>query len=989
MDRKTFAGRRQPPQHQRYRTIAFALSLCLPYVVEATPLPSGNNNSMMEDGGGYNAVASTSASESSSSGSSHLRTAAHRILGYTARHVGRLLAPRDNGYDPPSSSIPVIRPIMAAAEVDHNGKWVIPSGYVILVQKFKPGIIVLSYIIAFIGSLCTLELLVRRTNNAGWRNRLLLTAAGVCFGGVSTFAMHFIFNNSLSLHHPMQDMRMYPSLYLQYDAGFTVLSLVASITAMTIAFFIMGTDMHQWVCYPGRNKCRAEKSRRNGGDEYGKWKKTHSGNDIGGGGVGTLMETAGKVAKWSMVDTGANRGSGSGRGRKSWSSLGKEGSGAKRIPGLDGTDADEDWETYGDGIVMKRDKELDELEFRLGKEAVMLELERRQAPPTPTLTSTTNDSGVFAHAQQQQPPSGPAMPQPIFNPAFRRGSLPTVADHSPSPSAMFTPGFSFGTTGRTSISEAPNDSTTALLQHDTNPPWSAPPPTSDLGFEPYRRRASLPSAAIHTPSPLATRQPATLARIQSLPEPDHDHESDSPSTSRKPSDKGTQSPALSVNAHLSTLGAELPERSPRNSTTRRAFGKVERFLGFDVVTIGDIVKIFITGTIAGFGVAGMHYIGQASITGMPYIAYRPEYVVGSIIIASSAVCIALYIMFIMLRPKLKHTLWSKLAVAVILAAAVCLMHFTGMRGTIYGWPREQAISRQSQLTGTNAAIVGVVTALAFAACVGCAVFFAVSSWAKRRERRRRRRVVVAAVFLDQHDRVLVNSTDGMLPMCDIASLTGMGQSSPNPQQQQQNFPNSTRKSLGAATSSTESSTLGMDLSAGHDAFVSALKMSWSWRAGNSANSTPTPSALTSEAIKGQIAVNSALAEIRRGSQITMGSSVMTPDSRPVRLSIAKFLEMFGNAAGQLAVTVTGQQSGIMRLGVLYDQILTTYVFFSLCVGERWKTDHLISIADGSSCNLQTIPYQRASSYFSCAASRLPKNAPTSLPDTISLQIPPR
>lgn len=71
------------------------------------------------------------------------------------------------------------------------------------------------------------------------------------------------------------------------------------------------------------------------------------------------------------------------------------------------------------------------------------------------------------------------------------------------------------------------------------------------------------------------------------------------------------------------------------------------------------------------------YIGQASITGMPYIAYKPAYVVGSIVIASGAVVIALYIMFIMLRPKLKHTWLSKLMVAAILSVAVCSMHFCG------------------------------------------------------------------------------------------------------------------------------------------------------------------------------------------------------------------------------------------------------------------------------------------------------------------------
>jgi len=653
---------------------------------------------------------------------------------------------------------------------------------------------------------------------------------------------------------------MYPSLYLQYDPGFTVLSLVASITAMTLAFFIMGTDIHDWCFLPGRRRKRDEKRKRNGGDEYGRWKKTHRGRTNKGSesglgmGIGSLLETAGRVAKWSLVDTGEQR---------TWNSISRKGD----------KGYEDGHETFGDGVTMKRDKALDEMEFRLGKQAVRAELDKRRAPTPSTIDGSIHDNQ----------PSGITMPPSIFNPNYRRGSLPSDQPMV-SQTDMFTPGFDVA-------ERHVNDSTTALIQDN---PWAS----VDSGFEPYRRRASLPTVSMGR-SEKGLMPPTRLDRIQSLPEPD----AESHPSEDKTGEVGQRSPNMSIKANLHALDHEdTNPQGPRKTLTRRAFGKVERFLGFDVVTTTDIIKIFITGTIAGFGVAGMHYIGQASITGMPYIAYRPEFVVGSVIIASGAVCIALYIMFIMLRPKLKHTLWSKLAVAVILAAAVCLMHFTGMQGTVYGWPRDQAISRQSQLTGTNAAIVGVVTALAFAACVGCAVFFAVSSWSKSRERRRRRRVVVAAVFLDQYDRVLVNSNDGMLPMCDIASLTG-----------DQHV--GSKRSY--STTSTDSSALGMDLTPGHDAFVSALKMSWSWRSGL----VPSPSALTQEAINGQMAMNSAVADIRRGSHPTLGSSVQ--ENRPAKLSIAKFLEMFGSAAGQLAVRVTGQEQGIMRLGVLYDQILTT------------------------------------------------------------------
>lgn len=74
------------------------------------------------------------------------------------------------------------------------------------------------------------------------------------------------------------------------------------------------------------------------------------------------------------------------------------------------------------------------------------------------------------------------------------------------------------------------------------------------------------------------------------------------------------------------------------------------------------------------------YIGQRSIISIPYIAYNAGAVVGSVVIACSAVVVGLYIMFIILRPKLKHSWPVKLGVALVLGAAVCLMHYCAMAG---------------------------------------------------------------------------------------------------------------------------------------------------------------------------------------------------------------------------------------------------------------------------------------------------------------------
>lgn len=66
-----------------------------------------------------------------------------------------------------------------------------------------------------------------------------------------------------------------------------------------------------------------------------------------------------------------------------------------------------------------------------------------------------------------------------------------------------------------------------------------------------------------------------------------------------------------------------------------------------------------------------------------------------------------------------------------------------------------------------------------------------------------------------------------------------------------------------------------------------------------------------------------LLDIRRGSMVTNHTSTTLTGSRSVPLSISKFLEKFSTSSGHLAMRLTGQTNGITRLGVLYDQILTT------------------------------------------------------------------
>lgn len=54
------------------------------------------------------------------------------------------------------------RPVLALARYNAAGLYRVPDGFLVLKQRFNAGYIVLSFVIAVVGSLCTLELLIRR-----------------------------------------------------------------------------------------------------------------------------------------------------------------------------------------------------------------------------------------------------------------------------------------------------------------------------------------------------------------------------------------------------------------------------------------------------------------------------------------------------------------------------------------------------------------------------------------------------------------------------------------------------------------------------------------------------------------------------------------------------------------------------------------------------------------------------------------------------------
>lgn len=95
----------------------------------------------------------------------------------------------------------------------------------------------------------------------------------------------------------------------------------------------------------------------------------------------------------------------------------------------------------------------------------------------------------------------------------------------------------------------------------------------------------------------------------------------------------------------------------------------------------SITRITLGGTLAGFGVCGMHYVGQAGIANYDCI-YIVPYVVGSCIIAVLA-CTAALGVFYLYRSLWNNSWWKRVLCAMALSFAISGMHWLAAVGTQY------------------------------------------------------------------------------------------------------------------------------------------------------------------------------------------------------------------------------------------------------------------------------------------------------------------
>lgn len=98
---------------------------------------------------------------------------------------------------------------------------------------------------------------------------------------------------------------------------------------------------------------------------------------------------------------------------------------------------------------------------------------------------------------------------------------------------------------------------------------------------------------------------------------------------------------------------------------------------YTVTRWSGLRSLGIAGFFAGIGVATMHYMGMAAMEMNATVSYDPLIFGASIVIAVVAATAALWLALNL------QAIWHKVAAALVMGAAICGMHYTGMAAAIF------------------------------------------------------------------------------------------------------------------------------------------------------------------------------------------------------------------------------------------------------------------------------------------------------------------
>ncbi|WVQ68033.1 uncharacterized protein L199_006239 [Kwoniella botswanensis] len=174
-----------------------------------------------------------------------------------------------------------------------------------------------------------------------------------------------------------------------------------------------------------------------------------------------------------------------------------------------------------------------------------------------------------------------------------------------------------------------------------------------------------------------------------------------------------------------------------------------------------IWRVLFAGAFQGLTIGLMHYSASFRLPTLQ-VTYTAVTVVFSLILAAVAAIVALFLFF-RLRAQWEESWWKRALCALLLATAVCGMHYLGLGGTSYRYKQgvdpmilANAGGQATRLTIAISVMCGVIVLL-------CFVIAFLDAMTKRQIRNKARNIVIASAAFDKTGKLLVKN-DGTIPM---------------------------------------------------------------------------------------------------------------------------------------------------------------------------------------------------------------------------------
>jgi hypothetical protein len=321
------------------------------------------------------------------------------------------------------------------------------------------------------------------------------------------------------------------------------------------------------------------------------------------------------------------------------------------------------------------------------------------------------------------------------------------------------------------------------------------------------------------------------------------------------------------------------------------------------------------------------YVGQISINSVPRVTNSWYTVFLSVIIAMACVTVGLYILFVVFRPKLQHSWYKRVIVAMILGVGVTLMHFVALLGTHY-WAIEGTTLINNSDSGTKRLIstlfspfdffvapssplstppVALICVVAPVCCILLLVFAFIGQQRILRQRLSRHRIILSTAIFDQNGLMLVQPESGLLPSAKIY---------PSKSNEAEHVSFLQMLGIGQRLSFQASK---LKLARSDPAFIAFLKLSWGWRSKRPTGVSGAPGEHDSNYGGASGQDSPSTPRLSEADDELSGS-----EAELMQRSVLSF-EM---ASEEIANQIVGSND-LKVLGVMYDSILKMCVAFSL------------------------------------------------------------